>query len=594
ARVTLPPMPMQERLQLARALADKHGKRMTDVRDWRPLLKYTQGNPLTLTVVVGQALRDGLKEKEQIKAYVQALRAGQAKFDDEESEGRSRSLGASLGYGFGTAFTESERKQLALLHLFQGFVDVDALKFMGNPEAEWHLPEVFGLTREAGMALLDRAAEIGLLDAHGGGYYAIHPALPWYFRSLFEEHYADRGDAATRAFVEAMGQLGNYYHHEYSQGNRNVIAALTAEEANLLHARRLARANGWWDCILGPMQGLRQLYHHMGRRAEWARLVDEIVPDFVDPDTDRSLPGREDHWPLVTEYRVFQARGARQWPEAERLQRLKGNWCRDLAAEALALPPDRLNGITRVRILTLANSIHELGQIQREQGDAQCVESYREALSLYKRIGDQAVEAVCAFNLGHAYMQIPALCDLDEAERGYQRSLDLRDERDGLGRGKCLGQLGMVAYVRFDEARAADEPEDELLRHINAAARFSHEALGLTPSDALADLATVYGQLGNIYGGAGDLDQALTHYREAVRHFEGAGDSHNAAQTRFNVALHLAHAGQFGDALAYACAALANYQEFGDRADDMIQRTQQLIAEIQQLAAKQEGGGANP
>ena len=32
--------------------------------------------------------------------------------------------------------------------------------------------------------LLDRAAEIGLLTAHGGGYYAIHPAVPWFFRRL--------------------------------------------------------------------------------------------------------------------------------------------------------------------------------------------------------------------------------------------------------------------------------------------------------------------------------------------------------------------------------------------------------------------------
>ena len=56
-------------------------------------------------------------------------------------------------------------------------------ELMGDPEADWCLPEVRGLTREAGIALLDRAAEIGLLTAHGGGYYAIHPALPWYFRA---------------------------------------------------------------------------------------------------------------------------------------------------------------------------------------------------------------------------------------------------------------------------------------------------------------------------------------------------------------------------------------------------------------------------
>jgi hypothetical protein len=59
ARVTMPPMPMQERIQLAKALAARHGKPLTAVDDWRPLLQLTGGNPLTLTVVVGQALRDG-------------------------------------------------------------------------------------------------------------------------------------------------------------------------------------------------------------------------------------------------------------------------------------------------------------------------------------------------------------------------------------------------------------------------------------------------------------------------------------------------------------------------------------------------------
>jgi len=190
ARCTLPPMPMQERVQLAQALAEKHGRRLTDVEDWRPLLQFTRGNPLTLTVLVGQALREGRKTKDEIEAFVAQLRVGEAEIEDEESEGRAKSLAASLSYGFEHAFNETERRQLALLHFFQGFVNVQVLRAMGHPEADWCLPEVRGLTREAGMALLDRAAEVGLLTAHGGGYYTVHPALPWYFKSLFDQYYA--------------------------------------------------------------------------------------------------------------------------------------------------------------------------------------------------------------------------------------------------------------------------------------------------------------------------------------------------------------------------------------------------------------------
>jgi len=62
-RIAVPPMPFQERVQLARALADKHGRRLTDVEDWRPLLEFTQGNPLTITVLVGQALRGRIRTR---------------------------------------------------------------------------------------------------------------------------------------------------------------------------------------------------------------------------------------------------------------------------------------------------------------------------------------------------------------------------------------------------------------------------------------------------------------------------------------------------------------------------------------------------
>ncbi|MBK8930887.1 MAG: CHAT domain-containing protein [Chloroflexi bacterium] len=379
-RLAVPPMPFQERVQLARAIAGKQNKRLDEVEAWRPLLEYTQGNPLTLTTIVGQALRDGLTSKEQIAAYVAQLRRGEAVFADEPAQGRAKSLGASLSYGFAASFNDTERQQLALLHFFQGFVDVDALRVMGQPDADWALPALRGLTREQGIALLDRAAEVGLLTALGRGFYRIHPALPWYFRQLFEQYYGEQSEVSgdpddlnrqssivnrqspVRAFVEAMGQLGDYYHDQYEGGNRDVIGVLGLEEANLRHARRLARQHGWWGAVTSAMQGLRSLYDHTGRRGEWARLVAEIVPDFVDPATDGPLPGREEQWSLVTQHRVRLAREQRDWPEAERLQRVRVDWDRQRAAAALARPPAELTSGERNAIRTLAASLHELGR----------------------------------------------------------------------------------------------------------------------------------------------------------------------------------------------------------------------------------------
>src|ERR1039457_6323301 len=157
AHVVVPHMLFQERMELTRALASKRGRRLIDVEDWRPLLKFAQGNPMAITVLVRQALRDGLRTREQVEAFVAELRAGEAVLDDEVAEGRTRSLAASLNYGLEHAYSDAERKQLAVLHLFQGFVQVAALQ------------QVAGVTPEVATRLLDRAAEVGLLTAHGGG-----------------------------------------------------------------------------------------------------------------------------------------------------------------------------------------------------------------------------------------------------------------------------------------------------------------------------------------------------------------------------------------------------------------------------------------
>ena len=327
-RVHLPPMMFEDRLDMAKALGQKHGKWLEDVEDWYPLLRFTQGNPLTLTVLVGQALRDGLRMKQQIEAFVRRLQTGEAAFEDEASEGRERSLAASLAYGFEAAFTEAERKQLAPLYLFQGFVAVDALRAMDK-----------SLTRETGIELLDRAAEVGLLTALGNRYYGIHPALPWFFRRLFEQYNGETREAAERTFVEAVVGVGNSYRQRYDLGKRDVISLLALEEANLLRARSLARRRGWWGLVTSVVRTLVTLYEHRGRRADRNRLVEEIVPDFIDPRTDRPLAGREDAWTLLTGYRVRVAQQSRRWAEAQRLQMSLVDWSRKEAAETLLRAP---------------------------------------------------------------------------------------------------------------------------------------------------------------------------------------------------------------------------------------------------------------
>ncbi|MCU7724557.1 CHAT domain-containing protein [Actinoplanes sp. KI2] len=579
-RVRLPKMPMLERIQFTQGLAARHGHRITAVADWRPLLRYSDGNPLTITVVVGQALRAGYTAKAQIEEFVDRLRSGEADLDDaDEAQGRSRSLAASLTYGLTAAFTPPERSQLAVLSVFQDTVDVDALVGMGHESNPSAVPALAGLTREAGIGLLDRAAEIGLLTALGGGYYAIHPALPWFFRRL----HASQGDsdAAARvqaAYITTIASLANTYFSWYEGRLAEVVDILRLEEANLLHARSLARAAGRWNDVISCMQGLLNLYEHTGRGAEWARLVDELVPDLVDPDTGGPRPGLAGEWGLLTDYRAKIAREARDWTAALSLQQARVEYDQKEAAAALATAPDRRTDVDRLLIRFLSVGEHALGQILRQQQDPNCVAHYERSADLSRAIGDRLIEGMCAFNLGHAHLLIPSLRDLDQAERWYRRRLDLTDERDRLGRARTVGQLGTVASERFRDARDAGQPEPVLLEHLNAAVDAYRDALDLLPADATPDLATAHHHLGDVYTEASEYDTALTHYQQSIRLREAVGDRYRAGQTRYSVAFLFACAGRTGDALLYARAALADYAPYGAGAAADIEVAQSLIA----------------
>ena len=344
-------------------------------------------------------------------------------------------------------------------------------------------------------------------------------------------------EAALRALVEAMGALGNYYHDQFGAGNREVIQPLALEEANLLHARRAAHRRGWWRRITSAMQGLQVLYQYQGRTAEWARLVAEIVPDYCTPD-DAPLAGREDGYTLVMDYRVGLARHYdRDLPAAAALQEKVAAWDRLQAAPTIALPPAApLDAGQRNRIRSLSVSVFALGQILMEQGSPDCVAAYREAIQYDQRTQNTADEAADYYNLGHAYMQISAIRDLDAAEAAYRRSLELRNSNDALGRSKCIEQIGMVHHECFTESRQRGEQE-AALRHAQAAEQHYRQALALCPPSAITDLSPMHNQLGNLYWEVGQIEPAREHYERDAQICEQTGDRYGAGQTRFNLAI---------------------------------------------------------
>ena len=441
-----------------------------------------------------------------------------------------------------------------------------------------------------------------MLTHLGGTWYSIHPALPWFLRQVFARHYDGKdgrstAETALRAWVKAMGNLSNYYHGQFADGNREVIHFLELEEANILHCRSVARTHGWWARVIDAMQGLLMLYDYQGRSAEWARLVDDIVPEYCSAD-DEPISGREDDYSFVMEYRVNLALDQdRDLNHAAVLQDKLIAWTRSQADYALALPEDAaLDAEQGNRIRTLGASMFALGQILMKQNNCDCVRAYQETTQYFQRIADTAAEASVHFSLGHVYKDIPAIHDLDKAEAAYQRSLDLWQENDAQNRSITILQIGMVHHGRFHKARSRNEPGDVLLKHAQAAESHYLQALQLCPSNAITQLGPMHNQLGNLYDDVGQTEQAHEHYEQCVQLAEQTGDRYLAGQTRYNMAVMYGQSANRQDtpnrrrdlllrAKAYAEAALRDYQSYQGRAADMETLAQQLIAGIEQALA---------
>jgi tetratricopeptide (TPR) repeat protein len=137
-----------------------------------------------------------------------------------------------------------------------------------------------------------------------------------------------------------------------------------------------------------------------------------------------------------------------------------------------------------------------------------------------------------------------------------------------------------VAYERFLDARAAGQPEQVLLDHLNTGGAAYQRMLDLLPADANRDLATVHHQLGLIYTDAGEYDTALIHYQQSIRLEEVAGNRYGAGQSRHTVALLFARTGRTSDALLYARAALADFAPYGAGATTNIEKVRRFIAEL--------------
>jgi hypothetical protein len=277
---------------------------------------------------------------------------------------------------------------------------------MGAPEliGDAALPELDGLGLNGGRELLNRAAEVGLLTVVADGVFAIHPALPTHFRQLFQDTYGPSNSPsalrAIRAYTAATSMHGDYGWGRYQRGDIKVVDVLIAEEANLLHARELARNHGWWNRVMQAMQGLRVLYGHTSRNARWARLVDDLQSDLMDPISGEPRRGREDAWRFYVDYCVELAMKARDNASALRLHEAAVAFDRERVARLLAHTSEVQGVEQQDQIRSLVGALITLGTLLAGQGDARCVGAFEEAAALLQLVNDvHQQEAIIAYDL---------------------------------------------------------------------------------------------------------------------------------------------------------------------------------------------------
>jgi tetratricopeptide (TPR) repeat protein len=379
---------------------------------------------------------------------------------------------------------------------------------------------------------------------------------------------------------------------------------LAYEEANILYALELSRANDWWEEATGLMQGLRTLYGQTGRRTEWKRLVAEVVPLIVDLSSETPLPGRENSWGLVTTYRVKLAREEHDVVLAETLHKPLLNWHRQRAAVATSKDAE-LSEEHKGNLDSLAVALETMGGIRREQGERDCVEFFEESISVFRRLKRPTREAIVYQNLGQAYLGLPAIRNLDQAETSFQRSLQLFQREDSIGRADSLRLLGQVANERaleaLDKASRTSEQDQshqlmqETVLKLNESISYYEQSLTILPPFATDRLVETYQRLALVMSQGRVIDRTIpheaiiSHSREAIRLAEAVNDFHRAAQSRLQIASTLMSVGKpeyLQEALLYANLGLEYLDSLGTSAKDDARHARELVEEIQRCIAE--------
>jgi tetratricopeptide (TPR) repeat protein len=578
-RVEMPALRPSEAVEFAkRILARRKVKRF--VPDlWTPLIDFAAGNPLTLRVAISSYLSTTKKPTEaSVESYVQDLKHGVTQLSDGAESDRSRSLTASLNYGFERVFDAKAMKVLSLLSLFRTYVNSFTVLLMCRPitdkkaagmpdhDLSWTIPGLQDETQASIEVVLDKAVELGVLRKSEDHNYWLHPAIHLHLQPFFESSYPtpEQRAAAGRAYAEAQGWHGIQFTRILQKGARaKVVEALTKEADNIEQALFAGHANGWKQAEVGILHGLNALLVHQGRFEQWRVLLSEVWEDFIDPDL-KPLPGCELWWSFVIDHRLRIALEDRDVETGEPIALLIKAHEEKQTADIPRKPGFRYNEAQRRALNDLAIATGRLADVLRQKEDAKCVTLNEEAISLYELIGEKTAIAIRELNLGHCFKNVPSIRDLEAAERHYRLAIDNYPENDALARSQAVAQISMTWLDAIRE-RGEDKPLPPKLKEKLAETIEQYEkAFEGLPSDAWGDLANLHNNLANALRLDPDRrSEAIDHIRLAHKFAVAVGRYDEAAVFRANLAQLFAMSNRPEEAAAAAEQALQELQDLG-------------------------------
>ncbi|MCT7965666.1 CHAT domain-containing protein [Laspinema sp. D1] len=198
-------------------------------------------------------------------------------------------------------------------------------------------------------------------------------------------------------------------------------------------------------------------------------------------------------------------------------------------------------------------TLHNLGTVYKSLGEyAQAEQYYRQSLEISRQLGDKAVEGTTLNNLGTLYT---SLGEYAQGEQYYRQSLEIFQQiGDKMGEGRTLNNLGGV-YTSLGEYAQAEQyyrPSLEISRQIG---------------DKKGEGRTLLG-LGNVYNSLGENAQAEQFYSQSLEIFQQIGDKEWEGNTLNNLGTVYKSLGEYAQAEQFYSQSLEIFQQIGDQAGE--------------------------